>query len=41
MKKVFGVSIRMLSFSILAPAFVLGAWAQASHMFHYPLPTSC
>jgi hypothetical protein len=31
MKKVFGVSIRMLSFSILAPAFVLGAWAQASH----------
>jgi gamma-glutamyl hercynylcysteine S-oxide synthase len=28
---VFGVSIRMLRFSILAPAFVLGARAQDSH----------
>ena len=27
----FGVSIRMLRFSILAPAFVLGARAQDSH----------
>ena len=38
MKAAFGVSIRMLSFSILASAFVLGTRAQDSHYAPFSSP---